>query len=115
MSSRLLDCVKSSITPASTSVIIGAATAFILFATSASQDDTTLIASQYMSALADLASKNTISALTVAGSVTTAMAYTFALKPLASLYTKCCKKEIETRANEDEVPGLFGSTQYNTI
>ena len=113
MSSMLLDCAKKTITPASTAIVIGAATAFILFATSASQGDTTLIASQYMSALADLASKNTVSALTVAGSFTTAMVYTFITKPAATLHRKCCAKE--NGAEVDPESGIFTRDSYNTI
>lgn len=113
MSPTLADCAKKMITPASTAAIVGAATAFILFATGASQGDTASIASQYISALAALASENATTAVTIAGGFTTAMVYTFITKPAATLYEKCCREETEIEGNQEN--GVFSRTPYNAI
>lgn len=103
MGISLRDCCKTMTTPASCSAIAGFATALILYAAGASQGDTTVIASQYLTALATLAAENTIAAMSIAGGVTTALCYTFVAKPIAVAYAKCKQEEQPAGSNVGEI------------
>ena len=102
-------CLKTIVTPASASLFIGGLTAGILFITSHTKgNDTTSVASQYISAFANLAAENVIAGLCTTGGITTALFYTFFAKPVETLHKKCCGSE-ESAEHEEE------STPYNRI
>lgn len=113
------DCLKTFITPASTSLFIGGMTAFTLFAASHTNNDssssssttTASAASQYIAAFANLAAKNAIVGLCVASSITTALFYTFIAKPAESLHKKCCA----TTTQENVTDGDDHQEPYNRI
>lgn len=110
MGMSLKDCATQMITPASSSAIAGFATALILYAAGASQGDTTVIASQYLAALAKLATENTIAAMSIAGGVTTALCYTFVAKPIAVIHAKCKQEEQPAHSILD---GLYSGPYHN--
>lgn len=103
------DCLKTFITPTSTSLCIGGLTAFTLLAVGHSNNDnsTAGAASQYITSFANLAAENAIVGLCVASSITSALFYTFIAKPVESLHKKCCattQEESTTNDNDHQEP-----------